>query len=87
VEAPKEDDGEQAAHMEQEAPEEGDGEKDDGEEEEGSGQGRGQQQVNYWLVEFYFYLYSFLYEVTNSIFLGCDALSWLHLLGARKTGQ
>jgi hypothetical protein len=29
----------------------------------------------------------FLYAVTNSIFAGCDTLSWLHLLGARRTGQ
>jgi hypothetical protein len=54
---------EQVAHVEQEAPEE-----EDGEEEEGAGHGGVQQSVNYRLVGFYFYLYSFLYEVTNSIF-------------------
>jgi hypothetical protein len=68
------------AHVEQEAQME-----DDVEEEEGAGQGD-QQHVNYRLIRFYFYLYSFLYEVTNSIFSGCDALSWLHLLGAGRTG-
>jgi hypothetical protein len=61
---------EQAAHVEQEALEE-----DDGEEDDGVGRGGGQQQVNYRLVEFQFYLYSFLHEVTNPIFLGCDAPS------------
>jgi hypothetical protein len=63
--------------VEQEAPEEEEGlSEDDGEEEEGAPQGQGhQQQVNYRLFEFKFYLDLFLYEVTNSIFVGCDTLS------------
>jgi hypothetical protein len=67
----------QEDHMEEEAHVEEDGFEDNsGEEEEGAPQGGGQQQqVNYRLVEFLFYLDSFLYEVTNSIFSGCDTLS------------
>jgi hypothetical protein len=64
--------------VEQMAPEEEEGlSEDDGEEEEeGAPQGQGhQQQVNYRLFEFKFYLDLFLYEVTNSIFVGCDTLS------------
>jgi hypothetical protein len=40
-----------------------------------------------FLVEFYFQLNEFLYEVNNFNFAGCDVLSWSHQIGVGKSGR
>jgi hypothetical protein len=55
----------------EEAPDE-EGSSSNAGEEDGGGQ---QPRINYMLVQFLFYLDDFLYNVTNSNFTGCDALS------------
>jgi hypothetical protein len=55
----------------EEAPDE-EGSSSDAGEEDGGGQ---QPRINYRLVQFSFCLDDFLYNVTNSNFVGCDALS------------
>jgi hypothetical protein len=55
----------------EEAPDE-EGLSSDAGEEDGGGQ---QPRINYRLVQFSFCLDDFLYNVTNSNFAGCDALS------------
>jgi hypothetical protein len=45
-----------------------------------------QPYINFRLVEFYFHLDDFLYELTNLNFTGCDESSWLHLPGLGRSG-